>query len=219
MRISTNVSQNDLTFLNDSQADICVVKISSIQSQVDIDRSDVIKIKGITDEAIDSFGSISLNLIFNDISISHIFHVVSDAFAIPSDGIIGKDFNRRFQCLIDYSDMTFTIRHNPMNIVVKIFSEPKANVSALPARCESYRIFHIANFNSSCLIPAQELSEGVSIPNTIAHTKDVIVRVLNTNTSMRKINTQIKSVIPLNNFNIFVSEKSTTKNDASRNAY
>lgn len=173
---------------------------------IKINNENIIKIKRITDNIIESFGTISLKLFFGNIELTHIFHVVPNEFCIPSDGIIGKDFNRRFKCLI--SDMTFTIRLKTESIKIKIFTEPKTNVSALPARCGSYRIFHIEKFSTPCLIPSQQLLPGILIPNTIAHTKDVVVRVLNTNMTMQNINTQIKNAIPLNQFNVFVNAKS-----------
>lgn len=181
-----------------------------------IDSSNIIKIKGITDNAIESFGTVPLSFIFNDIVITHNFHVVPDNFCIPSDGIIGKDFNRRFKCLIDYSDMTFTIHYQDRIIRVNIFSEPKTNTSALPARCESYRVFHIKNFNNTCLVPSQELAEGIFIPNTIARSADVVIRVLNINASMRKINTQIENSILLSDFDIFTMKKSEQKSHETR---
>lgn len=177
VRISSSASNDDLTFSNDSQADICVIKASSIKNNIEIDNTNIIKIRGITDEVVESFGTIALDLFFNNIIIEHTFHVVPDDFCIPSDGIIGKDFNRRFKCLIDYSDMTFTIRCGETNVKVKIFSEPKHNISALLARCEIYRIVHVPNFVNKCLIPAQEITPGVHICTyqTLLHTANMLL--------------------------------------------
>lgn len=74
---------------------------------------------GITDEIIQSFGTVSIDIFFHEIILSHKFHVVPDDFNIPSDGIIGKDFNRRFKCVIDYGDMIFTIRAPEHNVYLK----------------------------------------------------------------------------------------------------
>lgn len=208
VRIDCNISKHLCTFLNDSQADISVIKLSSIQVDIPFDNSIIIKIKGITDNIIESLGTISIDFFFDDVLVSHTFHVVPDEFNIPSDGIIGKDFNRRFNCVIDYGDMTFTIRAPEHNIHLKIYSEPKDNYSALAARCETFRIFHIENFSGPCLIPGQEIDSGVIIPNTIAHEEKVVIRVLNSNTDIKLINNKI-SGIPLNEFNIYTFDKNS----------
>lgn len=193
--------------------------MSSIKTDIQLDTTRIIKIKGVTNDIIKSYGVIPLDFFFNDIIITHDFHVVPDDFNIPSDGIIGKDFNRRFKCMIDYDEMAFTIRNKGNNIKLKIFSECKNNVSALPARCESFRVFHIENFNGPSLIPSQEISPGILIPNTIAHAPDVVVRVLNTNTCMEKISNKISNTNPLSEFDIFTvnNEGDIGKNTQIRN--
>lgn len=109
VRIDCNISKHLCTFLNDSQADISVIKLSSIQVDIPFDNSIIIKIKGITDNIIESLGTISIDFFFDDVLVSHTFHVVPDEFNIPSDGIIGKDFNRRFNCVIDYGISLFVM--------------------------------------------------------------------------------------------------------------
>lgn len=178
---------------------------------MELNNSCIIKIKGITNDIVRSLGTTSLDFFFNDITISHRFHVVPDEFNIPSDGIIGKDFNRRFHCVIDYGDMIFTIRTQKSNIFLKINSEPKENHSALAARCETFRIFHIQNFLGPCFIPGQEIKPGVIIPNTIAYEQDVVIRVLNSNTDHQVINNNIDG-IPLNSFDIYTYDKNPIQN-------
>lgn len=152
----------------DTQADISVIKISAINIDIPFDTSEIVKIKGITSDTIYSYGTISIDMFFNDIIVSHIFHVVPDIFNIPSSGIIGKEFNKLFRCRIDYDDMTFLIRTEEAGIKLRIFDEPQESISALPARCESFRVLRIQNFTGPSLIPAQMISDGIMIPNTIA---------------------------------------------------
>lgn len=98
-----------MTKLCDTQADISVIKESSIKNKMDIDTSETIRIKGVTNDPIESYGTVWLKIYFNDCVIEHLFHVVPDSFNIPADGIIGKDFNRCFRCKIDYDDMSLMI--------------------------------------------------------------------------------------------------------------
>lgn len=136
----------------------------------------------------------------------HTFHVVPDEFNIPSDAIIGKDFNKRFNVLIDYGNMTFTIRAHSDNIVIKILGEPKENTAALPARCECFRVFHIENFTGPCIIPNQEIAPGVLIPNTIIFEQNPTIRVLNTNINMTTVPNNIEKTEPLAEYDIYTTK-------------
>lgn len=106
----TNVSNNKTLFLIDTEAGVSVIKFSSINTQTNIDKNDVIKLTGITSQPIFSLGSFNLQLIHGNDILKHKFHTVADDFPIPSNGIIGKDFIKRFKCLIDYGEMQLTIR-------------------------------------------------------------------------------------------------------------
>lgn len=110
VKLQCDFSQNILTFLCDTEADISVIKLSSFNNINKINKSEIISIKGIANDVVDSLGTFSANIIFKEVVISHIFHVVPNSFNIPSDGILGKDFNKTHKTKIDYYDMTFTIR-------------------------------------------------------------------------------------------------------------
>lgn len=103
--------------------------------------------------------------------------------------------------------MTFTIRTNGQNIVVKIFCEPQNDTTALPARCECYRTFKIENYTEPCLIPSQEISSGILIANTIVFEENPVIKVLNTNNEMKTINNKIKNGHSLSEYNIYTTAK------------
>lgn len=201
--INTSASPQTLTILCDTQADISIIKESSVQNNLDIDTTDIIRIRGVTNDIIRSIGTVNLKIYFNENVIEQIFHVVPDDFNIPADGILGKDFNRNFRCKIDYDDMSLTIRTNELNIVVPIQSEPKENKVALPAWCRTFRIFSIKNFSGTCLIPAQEIAPGVFVPNAIAHSEKIRVPVLNTNEHMTVVENQLENGTDINNYEIY----------------
>lgn len=216
--INTNASNHSLTQLCDTQADISVIKQSSIQNNLSIDESEIIGIKGVTNDIIQSIGTILLNIYFDEHVIEHLFHVVPDSYNIPADGILGKDFNKNFKCKIDYEDMTLTIRTDNFNIIVKIQSEPRENKVALPAWCRTFRIFSIKNFSNNCLIPAQQIAPGVYIPNTLAYESKVKIPVLNTNEHMMVVDNELKNGIDIENFDIYTmsNEEKPDKNDKIR---
>lgn len=216
MSLNCNASHKPLTYLCDSQADISIIKISAIEKQLFTDKSHTIDIKGVTKDIIESLGIVNLEFYFDSITIVYTFHIVPDEFNIPADGIIGRDFNKYFNCKIDYADMTFTIRYSETNIIIPIISEPSANTLALPARCETFRIFHLQNYSEPMVIPAQEISDGIFVPNTIVYSKDPVIRVLNTNDSMKLVKNNITNVFKITDFDIFKPTQSKAEHSQER---
>lgn len=164
-------------------------------------------IKGVTNEPISSFGTVLLDIYLPNYTITHKFHIVPNTFNIPSDGIIGKEFNKKFKSKIDYLDMTFTIRVANNEIVIPINFEPQENTIVLPARSESFRVFHISNFTEKSVILNREISDGIFIPTTIIDSKDPVIRVLNTNDKPILIKNVIDISGKLSEFDIFKIEK------------
>lgn len=188
-----------------------LIKISSISREINCGKSEIIKLVGIAKNPIFSLGSFNLKIIEQNVEFEHKFHLVSDDFLIPSNGIIGKDFIKRFKCLIDYGDMTFTIRKpNTPSILIPIKSELISGVSALPARCETFRIFHIKSDKFPCLIESQEIEGNVIVPTTVVHQPQSCLRVLNTNDEIKIINTENVKPSSINDFYIFKTEKSNS---------
>lgn len=108
--IKTNASNKNSLFLIDTEASVSLIKISSISDKINYNKSDIIKLVGISKNPIFSLGSFNLKIIEQNVEFLHKFHLVTDDFLIPSNGIIGKDFIKRFKCIVDYGEMKFTIR-------------------------------------------------------------------------------------------------------------
>lgn len=143
--------------------------------------------------------------------------MVPNEFNIPSDGIIGRDFNKYFSCKIDYADMSFTIRNSDTNIIIPILCEPKQNTLALPARCEAFRIFNLQNYTQPMFVPAQEISDGIFIPNTIIYSKNPVIRVLNTNDSMKLVKNEIANMYKLTDYDILTPSPTQCKAGVEKN--
>lgn len=177
--LKTNVTEDINDFLVDSQGDICAIKRGALSDGVMIDRSNVSSIKGVTDEPIKTYGTLKVDLYVNDLIITHLFHVVPDRFAIPTNGLIGKDFLRMYRCKLDYDDFSFTIRTEIKNVVIP-FSDQLSDDVVLPSRCETFRIFKQSQdieMNGSYVIPSREILPDVFTANTVAHDRDPIIRV------------------------------------------
>lgn len=206
--LKTNSSRKNILFLVDTEASVSVIKIGSITSNINYNRNEIIKLTGIAKTPILSIGSFNLKIIEQGLEFEHKFHLVSDDFLIPSNGIIGKDFIKRFRCLIDFGEMSIIIRKNrDESVKVPIQSEILDGIAAVPPRSETFKIFHIKSKKFPCLIEAQELEMGVMIPTTIVHEPNTWMRVLNTNESIRIIKTDSTKPSQLTDFHIVQPQK------------
>lgn len=104
-----STSPHPHTMLVDTQADISVLRHSSIEIETPIDQSAIIQIKGITPETINTIGTSLIGIQIGKSLIHHLFHIVSDQFDINADGIIGKDFLNKFNCNINFQNMLLSI--------------------------------------------------------------------------------------------------------------
>jgi hypothetical protein len=198
IKLHTNVNNNKLNFLIDTQADISVIKFSSIRSYAPIDRSQIINVKGVTHDTIQSIGVAQLSLFIKNLCIQHPFHIVPESFNIPVDAIIGKDFIHKYYCDILNSSATFLFA-NSIRIPIYYSLE---NHLYIPPRAEVIRKFEI-DTSEDCLIDNCEISPGIFISRTIVNPKNAYIRVLNTNENFVKICNRLTQFEPLKNFNIY----------------
>lgn len=207
-------TKSSLVILVDSQADISIIKISALKDSIKLDKEDIISMKGITNEKTVSLGSCKINININTLSIEHKFHVVADDFHMPAHGIMGKDFLRRHKCLLDYSEMTFTVRPNNVSkVTVELQSEVIRGISALPARSESFRLFRLNSKEYPCVVPAQQIDKEVFIPTTIASQRETYLRVLNVSYDMKLIDTSNPKLTTecIDDYNIIAKRKQYSK--------
>lgn len=87
--LDLNVADNKLSFLVDTQADVSILKSSSITTFQNYNTSEKITIKGITNNEMSSLGSIIASIYSKRFEIKHKFHVMDNSVNTPSDGIIG----------------------------------------------------------------------------------------------------------------------------------
>lgn len=185
---SPNASGN-IIMLVDSQADISIIKISAIPN-ISIDRSEFISMKGITEEKQLSLGLILINIHIGNLLIEHKFHLIADTFPLPSHGIIGKDFLRKHKCNLDFSEMIFSIRpDNVQSVHVPLQCKITRGLSAIPPRCEAFKLFHINHNSFPCIVPAQQIGADVFISNSIAFESRAYIGVLNTDSNIKLIDT------------------------------
>lgn len=209
VKIPSNLNNSVCTFLLDTQAEVSVIKISSLHKKIPIDSSDYIYIKGVTDHLIRSLGSINVELYFPTQTLCQHLYVVPDNFNMPSDGILGKNFLKQYCCDISYSTSTLTI-HTPVGpILTEIYEGPDNDTIIIPPRCEVIRKFNIQSFTtqSAFYAPAQMLAKDVFSSHTIVDPKNAFIRIINIGNETQVINKNKITTHSMDNYDVYKFDK------------
>lgn len=214
IEIETNIAQNKINLLIDSQADICVIKRGAIQFDTIVDTSEIIDITGVIKTPIQSLGTVEIKLLVGPFKIKHKFYVMPDQFNIPADGIIGKDFGKLYKCVLDYGTEEFKIRTQLGETTIPIRMHTKNNEIILPPRSESTRIFNFTN-KKPIVIKAQEIQTGVMSSNAISLDGTARINIVNCSNERKTIKIPNFGTAPLENYKIYTVDR--TKNSSERN--
>ncbi|RYE25800.1 MAG: hypothetical protein EOP45_04435 [Sphingobacteriaceae bacterium] len=100
--------------------------------------------------------------------------------------------------------MTVTIRPpNMREITIPIRTEVLEGLAAIPARCETYRTFHVESTKFPCIIEPQEIENDVFVATTVAYQPNTVVRVLNINEDIKLVSTKTLKTVSLDSYDIF----------------
>lgn len=202
----------------DSQADISVIRESSVHNAITLNSSEKIFIKGITDQVITSLGTAYVEFKFGSLWLSHKVHIVPESFEIPVSGILGKDFLKAFECNIDYSTMTLTVNTQDASIIVNIFEGPDKDSLVIPPRCEVIRHFKVSekiSLNEDQVLNPTEVAPGVVIARSIFNPNNPFLRVINTTDKPAVVKRILPKSEKLSNFDIY-SVNDVTKETIDR---
>lgn len=210
------IVHQDCSFLIDTQADISLLKRCYIQSNTIINVSEKCTIKGITENTIKSLGTVKTLLHIQNFTTEHVFHVVADDFPIPSTGILGKDFIKRYNCIINYEEMYFSIKCHNRYFTVPLLQGPDQEHIIIPPRCEINRTFICQTKHDYSVIEPQEISKGVYVARSIISKENQTIRVLNTNNQPVKLSKNFSlNCTNLNEFDVY--SYSTIKSNRDKN--
>lgn len=203
IKINCIDTDHSCTLLVDSQADISLIKISSLKPNIILNQNEIINITGITSNAVSTLGTICTSLIVSNYLIQQIFHVVNDDFNIPANGILGKDFLKDNKCQINYENMILTISVQNERMEIPILNGTKNFSCIIPPRCEVYRIFHLNHVNEPMFVESQEISEGVFIAKGVINSKNPVLKIMNTTNKSHCIRNDKIKMEKLRNFQIY----------------
>ena len=192
------------TFLVDTGADISIFKRTKIRYNQLVDISNRSKIRGVTDGISESLGTTKTVIFIDGYRVEHQFHVVNADFPIPVDGILGRDFIKKYRCNLDYSNFTMTIRLGPYNIFVPIHNGPEEDVLIIPPRCEVIRrVNNLKSLKHDALVINQELQTGIFVGRTIVSKDKPFVNIINTTFETVTLKKFKPTTVPLEEFIIY----------------
>lgn len=215
MILDSSITDDQCTYLVDSQADITILKEKSVNNFESIDRDEIIEIKGVTDGVIESIGTIEAELMYNGIALPQKIHIVPDNFNIEVDGIVGIDFLKKYRCNVDYDDMSVTAKFDDDNCIrIPFQSGPIEGTFVLPARSEVVRQIKLKKGTRGArLIESQEISEGVMIARTIVNTNQPLVRIINTTSKVQILKLDEIESENLENYKIYTIDEIESKKE------
>lgn len=177
-----------------------------------VNKNEIIELKGITNDIVETFGTVSLALKLTNYTIYHKFNIVPQDFPIPTNGLIGKDFLQCYSCILDYGTNAFTIRTKFGE--TKLDMNRSANQIFLPPRCEVYRIFKIEQIKSfPAVIKSKQIADGVWCATSIIHDDTPAIRIVNTTdeiVSIKNIKLQSEAI---DKYNILKMKEEKSENE------
>lgn len=126
---------------------------------------------------------------------------MGNEFPIPCDGIIGLDFLKKYNCVIEYGNKQDWLILRPQNfpehVAFPMNNAPHPNSITIPARSEVVRHIQIQCNTNEVLVPHQELQRGIYIASTIVSKTYPLIRIMNTtnkNVELRKVHVLTESL-------------------------
>lgn len=120
IKLKTDMSRDVRRFLVDSEADDCFIKYSALMGDIEIDRRDKKYLRGVTPGGFFTYGSVYVKIQLGNFYIWQKFQVMPGCIDIPYDGVIGNNFMRKHQCVINFGEYSFQINSKYGSIEIPI---------------------------------------------------------------------------------------------------
>jgi hypothetical protein len=116
--------------LLDSGTDVSLIKAHVLRDDVIIDERDIIDLQGISNTGPTTLGQLSASIQLQDGELSHPFHIIPENFPLKSDGILGRDFLRKYRVDVSWDRKIVVFGNNVWKL------KPIEADIKLPARSE-----------------------------------------------------------------------------------
>lgn len=162
--------------LLDTGADISLIKRQQLKVNTLIYEEDILSVKGIANKTIKTLGVVYAEIKVKDTVIVHPFHVVTNDFPIRNEGILGRDFLKRFDVKIDYKSSCIEVLGDKWQL------QSSFATVRVPARTET-TIRAINQVDTVGYCEAKELQLGVFIGRCVTEAKKgaCVIPIINTN--------------------------------------
>lgn len=168
-----------IRFLLDTGASICVVKNSSVNTNIPIYKNKSTKILGISGD-LQTIGTCNIQIHLENFIVPYEFHVVPDNFPIPVEGIIGANFLLEFNAILDLEKFLLTTKKGSNIIHLPICSHENINTISIAPRCEATYWLNTKHTEARVFYP-QQLCENVFMAGSLstAINGKIPIRILN----------------------------------------
>lgn len=173
------VNGKSFSFLIDSGASLCAIKQKYVLELNIPIRKESVMINGLGGK-VQAIGYVYLQLNIDDFIVNHKFYVFN-SLPITANGIIGRDFLRRFRSVLNFDKNTLVLRDHLNTLVTLPITNKCVNLLEISARSESIHYIQ-TDFQEDCLICSNEIQDGVFLANAIVTPiKGIIpIKILNT---------------------------------------
>lgn len=172
-----SINGQHCTFLLDTGASLSVIHKEKVPNYVKLISNNT-SIRGIGGY-IESKQRATLCLVtHNGVLFKHTFHVLQD-MPCQTDGIIGSDFLRNYNAIINYPLQHITLQTERQDCVIKCITNASSNIYlTLPARSESIHFLnidsHLQHYYNNCeyLVVPKELSNNIFLASILVSPKN-----------------------------------------------
>lgn len=183
---SPQTISNTIQFLLDSGSDLNLIKLSALKDDVLVHDKIIYQLKGITDQCVQTLGSVQIEVQIGNDTRRTEFHVVHASFPIPHEGILGKPFIVGNEAIINYQTKELILT-DPSEITLQPRTETLVAIQA-PDKTE----------HSEILIEHQELAESIACSNCVTTVRNKAVLVTLINPTEMELQIQLPNLNQLN---------------------
>lgn len=201
--VSFTVNKKVINLLVDSGASLCVLKYEWLSKYPQLLQTlcyDKITIKGVSGR-LESEGYIFLDLNYNDITFREKFYVFRN-MSCTANGILGDNFLKRYQAIINYKDSLLHLTKNNIDVSIEVAYNARYR-HTIPPRCEVIRFIPTTSI-SDCVVLSNEIQKGIFLAGLIAKPNNgrIPLRILNTTDNEVEYDFQNVPIHDINNFEV-----------------
>ena len=177
IRINSEDLTQPISLMIDTGASLNLIKIGRVAPHVEIDRSRVLQIRGITKTYVDTLGKAQLRVMGSNID----FHLVDNEFPIEDDGLIGNEFFLTRNADVSYSEQCLKLDGHKIPFW-------EVETVKIPARTKGSFFVRVQNFEATeGYVPRQQVAEGIFLGDALVTNNNGKAYLYLTNTTEKDI--------------------------------